>query len=175
MRKVMSVVLTVSLGFLGAALYGAATQVLPFHLPGSVYFTDVSPASPHNEDIGYLVEYGVAKGYADGTYHPDDVVTRAQMASFVMRSSAYDPFTSWIVVDDRYFDGYYFGIWALEDGFITYHEYVMFQDFLDWYFGLLDFQSRELGPDSVVPLEVQKAAQKVLARARAQGRNFSAR
>jgi len=171
-KKVLSALLTIALGFLGAGLYGAAAQFLPFHLPGSVYFTDVNPASPHNDDIGYLVEYGVARGFADGTYHPDDVVTRAQMASFIMRSSAFDPFTSWVVVDDAYFDGFYFGRVALEDGFISFEEYTLFQDFLDWYFGLLDFQSDKLGSGVVFPLQVKDAAKNVLARARAQGRNF---
>ena len=129
MRKLFSVLTIVALGFAGAALFAAVGDGLPFHHPGSFYFKDVSKDSPHNNDIGYAYEYGVANGYGDDLYGPNDPVSRAQMASFVMRSSAYDPLTSWIVVDNAYFDGYYFGWQALQDGYLTWDEYCYFQDF----------------------------------------------
>ncbi len=36
--------------------------------------------------IEYCVENGVVQGYLDGNYHPDEVVTRAQMAVYVARA-----------------------------------------------------------------------------------------
>ncbi len=36
--------------------------------------------------IEYCVERGVVLGYLDGYYHPDEVVTRAQMAVYVARA-----------------------------------------------------------------------------------------
>ncbi len=170
MRKVLSILMMVGFGFLGAALFAAADGELPFHHPGSCYFKDVSPDSTYDNDVGYAYEYGVVFGFPDGLYRPDDPVSRGLMASFVMRSSAYDPFTAWIVVDYQYFDGYYFGEQAYKDGCITWDEYCAFQDFLDWYFGLLSFESN--GP-SGAPISLPKLkalAKKVMAREQAMGR-----
>jgi hypothetical protein len=165
-RKMLAAALMVLLGFVGAALYAAAVQVVYVHHPGSFYFLDVSPDSPHNEDIGYAVEYGVTSGYFDGTYRPEDPVTRQQMASFVMRASAEDPVVSVLIVDDLYFDGYYFGITALNEGRITQEEYETFQSFVDWWFGLSDYEStRSTGGARVTT--ALKLAKEVMARARA--------
>jgi hypothetical protein len=164
-RKILAATMTVVLGFAGAALYGAARYIYVHH-PGSFYFLDVSPDSPHNEDIGYAVEYGVVSGFWDGTYRPDDPVTRQQMASFVMRASAQDPVVSVLIVDDLYFDGYYFGITALNDGRITQEEYETFQSFVDWWFGLSDFESNR-GQGGTQVAAAVKLAKEVMTRTRA--------
>jgi len=165
-RKILAATMTVVLGFAGAALYGAAARYIYVHHPGSFYFLDVSPDSPHNEDIGYAVEYGVVSGFWDGTYRPDDPVTRQQMASFVMRASAQDPVVSVLIVDDLYFDGYYFGITALNDGRITQEEYETFQSFVDWWFGLSDFESNR-GQGGTQVAAAVKLAKEVMTRTRA--------
>lgn len=52
-------------------------------------FTDVSPDDPAYDDIVYMFETGISKGYSGakaGQYGPDDYVTRRQMASFLRRA-----------------------------------------------------------------------------------------
>jgi hypothetical protein len=152
-RKVLAAAMMALLGFAGAALFAAAERFIYVHHPGSFYFLDVASDSPHNEDIGYAAEYGVVSGYWDGTYHPTEAVTREQMASFVMRSSAVDPVAAVLIVDNDYFAGYYYGITALEEGRITGEEYETFQSFLDWWYGMADFQASR----AAAPQEVTKA------------------
>lgn len=165
-QKLLAALMMILLGFVGAALYGAAERYIYVHHPGSFYFTDVNPLSPHDEDIGYAYEYGVVDGFGDGTYRPELNVTREQMASFVMRSSAVDPIVAVLIVDDFYFAGYYYGYTALLEGRITGEEYETFQSFLDWWFALSDYQAyRSSGSDKVA--QVVKLAKQVMAREKA--------
>lgn len=49
-------------------------------------FDDVDREHPHAEGIAALAEHDVAKGFDDNTYRPDEPVTRAQMAAFLVRA-----------------------------------------------------------------------------------------
>jgi len=69
--------------FCGQALFGQGDVVL--HWPGSTYYTDISDSSPHDEDIGYAREAGIARGYSETEYGPDWNVSREQMATFEVR------------------------------------------------------------------------------------------
>ena len=165
-RKALTAMMVVVLGFAGAALFAAVDRYIYVHHPGSFYFLDVASDSPHNEDIGYATEYGVVSGYGDGTYHPNEAVTREQMASFVMRSSAVDPVVAVLIVDNDYFAGYYYGITALQEGRITAEEYETFQSFLDWWYNMADYQASL----AATPREMVKAialVKEVMARNRA--------
>lgn len=51
--------------------------------PATGVFPDVAPGQTHADNIEALVAAGVANGFGDGTYRPDQQVTRAQMASFL--------------------------------------------------------------------------------------------
>lgn len=51
--------------------------------PATGVFPDVEPGQTHADNIEALVAAGVANGFGDGTYRPDQQVTRAQMASFL--------------------------------------------------------------------------------------------
>jgi tripartite motif-containing protein 71 len=53
-------------------------------IPGS-RFPDVSPDNVHAPNINAVAEAEIALGRADGTYGPNATVTRAQMASFLIR------------------------------------------------------------------------------------------
>jgi uncharacterized lipoprotein YddW (UPF0748 family) len=55
---------------------------------GSVPFADVHPADVHYDAIGRLVASGITRGTSATTYDPTGPVQRAQMASFVMRSTS---------------------------------------------------------------------------------------
>jgi hypothetical protein len=61
-------------------------------------FTDVPSVHPFFGDIGWLVEQGITAGCGDDRFCPESSVTRAQMASFLVRAldlppSATDHFT----------------------------------------------------------------------------------
>lgn len=53
-------------------------------------FSDVAPDHPHARTIEALTRAGVISGYPDGTYRPNQTVTRAQTASLVLRAMAWD-------------------------------------------------------------------------------------
>ena len=85
------------------AVYVARALVAP---SGEAGLADYVPADPRNfpdvpdtgygddgtepywayAHIEYCVEHAVVQGYLDGYYHPDEVVTRAQMAVYVARA-----------------------------------------------------------------------------------------
>ena len=50
-----------------------------------VTFPDVPPTHEFAEEIGWLVDQGVATGYADGRFHPATAVSRQAMAAFLYR------------------------------------------------------------------------------------------
>lgn len=56
--------------------------------PGGQRFSDVRPANVHRGAINSLAAAGIVQGQPGGTYAPNQVVTRDQMASFLVR--AYD-------------------------------------------------------------------------------------
>jgi len=51
--------------------------------PTTATFPDVAPGSWAYKQIEYCVQEGVVRGYEDGRYHPEIVVTRDQMAVYV--------------------------------------------------------------------------------------------
>lgn len=61
-------------------------------------FPDVDPDSVHAPNIADLAARGITTGDADGNYNPNDDVTRAQFATFLVRALEIDP------VDDGPFD-----------------------------------------------------------------------
>jgi hypothetical protein len=52
------------------------------------HFPDVGRGSDHGAAIGGLVAAGIANGYGDGSFRPNDPVTRAEMAAFLSRALA---------------------------------------------------------------------------------------
>jgi dipeptidyl aminopeptidase/acylaminoacyl peptidase len=54
--------------------------------PGSQSFTDVPEGHAHATGIGAVAAAGITVGYPDGTFRPQATVTRAQMATFLMRA-----------------------------------------------------------------------------------------
>jgi hypothetical protein len=69
------------------------------------------------------------------------VVTRDQMATYLMRQSVADMVSSWLIVDYMYFDGYYFGSQAYSDGAITWEQYQTFANMFDWLTALIDYEA----------------------------------
>lgn len=61
-----------------------ALQVSP--APATATFTDVSVGSFWHQYVEALAASGITTGYGDGTFRPDNYVTRGQMAAFLSRA-----------------------------------------------------------------------------------------
>ncbi len=61
-----------------------AFSLQPHH--DSVKFPDVPSANVHSSNIYAVIAAGIARGYVDGRFGPDDPVTRGQMATFLARA-----------------------------------------------------------------------------------------
>lgn len=59
-------------------------------VPATVFavssFTDVPPGHPFHDQITWTADAGISTGYQDGTFRPNDPVTRQAMAAFMQRS-----------------------------------------------------------------------------------------
>ena len=73
MKKVLSFVLVLSmiLGSFGMAFAAPAADVV---------------GKDYEDAVNVLTELGVVAGYKDGTYRPENVVTRAEMATFIIKA-----------------------------------------------------------------------------------------
>lgn len=58
---------------------------MPVAVWASHQFGDVPDSSPYHKNITALADSGVAGGFADGNYHPTEVVSRQHMAAFLHR------------------------------------------------------------------------------------------
>jgi hypothetical protein len=132
MRTLTFVLVGATIAIAGLTTYEALAEPLGTHYPGSYYFTDCSPTSPHDSDIGYLYESAIANGFTADTYGPDLPVTRQQMASYIARTEAVIYALTFMSVDWNFFDGYYTGEWAYTDGRITLEEYQTATRVMDW-------------------------------------------
>ncbi|WP_075618256.1 S-layer homology domain-containing protein, partial [Paenisporosarcina indica] len=75
--------------FLAAAVSTAvvATSLVPFNVYADAKdFTDVKKGNVYYEAVAYLAGQGTIKGYTDGTFKPNRVITRAEVASIVASS-----------------------------------------------------------------------------------------
>ena len=50
-------------------------------------FTDVQSGSDIYEAVTYLSENGIINGYEDGSFKPDDLITRAEAAAIIVRAA----------------------------------------------------------------------------------------
>ena len=162
MKRIGMAVLVLVGGMVGGMLFCWAQALT--HQPGSAYFDDVDAASPHNEDIGFLVEYGVTSGTTTTTYSPSMAVSRDQMASFLMRSSVRDSMMSWMLIDRLYFNGYYTGYQAYLDGIITYEEYQALEARMAWWYEVCKYEASQVqaGTYSAATFKIFQRAHKDL-------------
>jgi hypothetical protein len=58
-------------------------------------FTDVGEDHPFGEEISNLADAGIAGGFPDGTYRPNNPVTRASMAAFLNRGLSRGTYIVW--------------------------------------------------------------------------------
>src|SRR3990172_6892657 len=53
---------------------------------GGSSFTDVGPSHPYYLQIVALADEGIIGGYGDGTFAPNDLVTRQQFAKMIVKA-----------------------------------------------------------------------------------------
>jgi peptidoglycan/xylan/chitin deacetylase (PgdA/CDA1 family) len=73
---------------LASMLVRALDRVAGPRPPAALRFTDVDPGSVHADAVARLAAAGVVHGVTTHRFAPNDRVTRAQMATFAMRSAA---------------------------------------------------------------------------------------
>lgn len=54
-------------------------------ISGKAAFSDVSGKEWYTDYVGYVSKYGIIKGYADKTFHPNDTITRAEYVTMAVR------------------------------------------------------------------------------------------
>lgn len=89
-------------------------RVLKHKATTNVSFVDVSNNYTFANDIAAIKELGIINGYADGTFRPNDIMTRAHMAAIVkntfklkqsnITSSTSDPIYSDVGPNNTFFD-----------------------------------------------------------------------
>jgi len=126
----------------GAAicLFALTAWAAMTHQTGSAYFPDVSAASPHAHDIGYLYESGIVGGFPDGTYGPELPVTRQEMASYLSRTEAVLFVLTFMSIDHNILGGLYTGEQAYLDGRISWEDYQAATSALDWATSAANYQ-----------------------------------
>lgn len=67
-------------------------------------FDDVRFDNPHEDNINRLAEVGLVQGVGPGSYGPDRIVTRAQMATFLVRAYEFANNRSLPLGPDRFAD-----------------------------------------------------------------------
>jgi hypothetical protein len=74
--------------------YGVPVDVVEHYMdmcgsgvPDVPTFSDVPADHPYYDSIEWAAENGITTGYPDGTYRPDEFVTRGEMAVFLKRAA----------------------------------------------------------------------------------------
>lgn len=84
-----------------------ATATVPED-PGTVqkpveqYYPDVTPDAWYAEAVNAMTNGSLLKGYDDGLFHPDDIITGGQFATILCRIGGLDPSNEHFVSDDYY-------------------------------------------------------------------------
>jgi len=85
MFKLRSVTKIITAPFVAGLLLGSVVTGAGAALRGSAVFSDVQPGSFYDQAVGDMYALGVIKGMDDGKFHPDEPVTRAQVAVMLQR------------------------------------------------------------------------------------------
>ncbi|SHJ60828.1 S-layer homology domain-containing protein [Dethiosulfatibacter aminovorans DSM 17477] len=108
------------------------TLILTFLFVGSAYgqeFPDVE-GTKYEEAVEFLSAYGVVNGFPDGTFKPDDPVTRAQISKMITIVLGFEEFTENMESTFTDMDGH----WA-ERYVEVAHAFDIVQGYLDGTFG----------------------------------------
>ncbi len=72
--------------FLAALALPTTIFAQNYPLPVFIIFTDVPSTHPHSQAIMYVRGYGIADGYSDETFHPDEPINRAEFVKIVVNA-----------------------------------------------------------------------------------------
>ncbi|PYF07590.1 S-layer homology domain-containing protein [Ureibacillus chungkukjangi] len=72
------------------AKLGTKTVSYPIEVPEKSIFTDISVSHPYYEQLKYLAEKGYVAGYADGSFKPNNELTRAHGAVIISKVMGLD-------------------------------------------------------------------------------------
>lgn len=90
----------------GANLSGVSKEIQP---SGDLVFKDVPEGAPYSESIAYLKEKDLISGYPDGTFRPDQGVSRVESLKFIFNALNYEVSdTVALPFPDTYDDQWYF-------------------------------------------------------------------
>lgn len=110
MKRIFSIMLSVTM-LVAAASIGTAFAKTDESSTGAaniIAFSDVNDNTPGSEAIKKLVNAGIVKGYGDGTFRPNSILTRAELAKMVNLVFGYTEASEenfWDVSkDDWYYD-----------------------------------------------------------------------
>lgn len=118
-------------GELAKALY----RLLIFpDVPRRISFSDVPETDPRAAAVETLAELGFISGYVDGSFQPDQEVTRAELAAILSRFA-------YPLEDSTAFSDIYEGYWATE-AIATVTGYGWMTGYADGNFGLNDVVTR---------------------------------
>lgn len=73
--------------FAAYAIVVALLELL--HIPMNTLFTDVPANHPYFEFIKWSKDNGIAKGFADGSFHPDEAITAGRLMAFLKNYDTY--------------------------------------------------------------------------------------
>ncbi len=80
------------------------TMVMPFLVAGTYAFTDVDDSHKYGKSISSLVSLGLLAGYEDGSFKPDNTITRAEFAAVITRAMGMEKYVSNIDISDIFTD-----------------------------------------------------------------------
>ncbi len=75
--------------FVARAVAGGDQALNSFVPPTNATFPDVPPTFWAYKYVEYCYAQGIVQGGTDGNYHPNELVTRAQMAVYIARAFGY--------------------------------------------------------------------------------------
>lgn len=94
---------------------------------GASSFPDVAPNSWYSRAVAWGASKGIVLGYDDGTFRPDEAVTREQMAMILRRYASYEGYSDEVSMDLSYYtdsssvspSAQMAVAWAVQSGIIT--------------------------------------------------------
>ena len=78
-----------AIGAAGGLLAGLVLGAGGTAVAGHALFSDVSDGDVHAEGVHYAARQGLVSGFPDGTFRPNEDVTRGQLATVLERQGAY--------------------------------------------------------------------------------------
>lgn len=94
---------------------------------GASSFPDVSPNTWYSRAVAWAASKGIVLGYSDGSFRPNEAVTREQMAAILLRYASYEGYSEEVDLDLSYYTDSSFispsaqlaMAWAVQTGIIT--------------------------------------------------------